>query len=367
MMENPQGHVDRLEFDTLVNADRAAGPKVSIFLPSKVAGGGAIVTAGHLRDETDKAAQDLMKMGVEKDLVEQMLQPARELQTDPDFWMRQSRGLAVFAAEDFFRAVRIPLEVSLQRTVDEHFNVLPLASMLEQEGRVYVLALSKNQVRLFDATRNHIEELPLGEIPENYDAVVGETPEQYLGFRATADGPTGFYGTGGRQDSEDHFVESFLRQVGEGVAKELGTARSQPLILASVSEYLSPFRRLCPYPNVQDVMIEGNPERTRPEELRSKAWELLNDLARQEDEGIDNARSRIAAGKGSYDLGEILKAAREGRVDTVFLPKDLQRLAATGGYSLASQAVLATMNASGSVRTVAQFPESLEAAATFRY
>lgn len=368
MTDNPQGTIDSLDFDALISADQTEGPKASIYLPTKVSGGQDKVAAGLMRDQISGAKADLESAGLSGSDAANVLAPIEKALDDSDFWLHLSRGLAVFAAKDFARVYRIPLEVPALRTVDDHFNVVPLAPMLEQAGRVYILALAKNSVRLFDAGRNHIEQLPLGRIPENFDATVTELPEHNLQYRSAGGERTGFYGTGGGGDTEDHLRENFLRRVGEGVAAELGTARSQPLVLASVAEYLSPFKSLCSYPNIQDEVIAGNPEQTKPEELRSKAWEVLNDKVQAEESAtVDKARSLIAAGKGSYDLGEIVQAASEGRVDTVFTPRDIQRLAETNAYSPASQAILATVANKGTVRTIAEFPESSEAVAVFRY
>lgn len=368
MTDNPQGTIDQLDFDALINADQASGSKVSIYIPTKVSGGQDKLAAGLMRDQLGGAKADLESAGLSASEAAAIVQPVQKALDDPGFWLHMSRGLAVFAADGFYRIIRIPLEVPALRTVDDHFNVVPLAPMLEQAGRVYVLALAKNSVRLFDASRNHIEQLPLGSIPENFDATVTELPEHNLQYRSAGGERTGFYGTGGGGDTEDHLRENFLRRVGEGVAAELGTARSQPLVLASVQEYLSPFKSLCPYPNIQDVVIAGNPEQTRPEELRSKAWEVLNDKMQADEASVvEHARSLIASGKGSYDLGEIVQAAAEGRVDTLFTPRDIQRLAATNAYGPASRAILATVANKGTVRTVGEFPESSEAVATFRY
>ena len=46
MTDNPQGTIDQLDFDALINADQASGSKVSIYIPTKVSGGQDKVAAG---------------------------------------------------------------------------------------------------------------------------------------------------------------------------------------------------------------------------------------------------------------------------------------------------------------------------------
>ena len=95
----------------------------------------------------------------------------------------------------------------------------------------------RNFVRLFDATRNSIEQLPQGDIPTDFDDVIGET----AGTRSRSTcsigaGQAAFHGHGGADEADTMLTKKFLRAVGEAVAARLGTARSQPLVLASVAD-----------------------------------------------------------------------------------------------------------------------------------
>ena len=71
----------------------------------------------------------------------------------------------MFVAAGFFQAVRLPIELAESLSIDEDFNILPLAPVLASDRKLYILVLAKNSVRLFDSTRNVIEELPLEDIP----------------------------------------------------------------------------------------------------------------------------------------------------------------------------------------------------------
>ena len=113
--------------------------------------------------------------------------------------------------------------------------------------------LAKNSVRLFDSTRNVIEELPLEDIPGSFDEVVEERPERVIDVRAGSAGTQGtpsYHGPDG--DVDRQMTEEFIYAVGQAVGGRLGKARSQILVLAAVEEYLPIFKEFCPYPAIFD-------------------------------------------------------------------------------------------------------------------
>lgn len=368
MTTTAQGIVDSLDFTDLFSREVGTGPKASFYVPTDVTGTKADRSATVLKNQINHAAERFHELGTSNGETESILSPIRELVSDSSYWRQQSRGLAIFAEAGFHSAVRIPIEVEQSVVVDNRFDVLPLVPVLESSGKCYILALAKNSVRLFDATRNSIEQLPLGSIPESFDEVVGDLPEQSLQFRAVGGGDAAFYGQGGTADTDSMLTEKFIRAVGKAVGAELGTARSQPLVLASVAEYLPIFRKSSPYPVIHDQVIPGSPEHSQPEDLRSAAWRLINDseLARESVER-DRAMSLVHNGKGSLDPAEIAHAGQEGRIDTLYLPRTGIRRQSSDTYVLANDAVLSTVRTSGSLRTLGDEDRPDEVIATFRY
>ena len=98
------------------------------------------------------------------DRADELLEPARALLVDNrDFWRNQSDGLAVYAAPGLLRVFRLPIELPDEVAVGDAPRLRPLAMLLAQTNSFYVLALSPNAVRLFEATQSTIGELDLGE------------------------------------------------------------------------------------------------------------------------------------------------------------------------------------------------------------
>ncbi|WP_027019557.1 hypothetical protein [Corynebacterium sputi] len=366
MTSNPQGTVDPLDFSDVFTRGSEDGLKVTITVPTSPVGIDSDTYALILRAEIKKAHHELVDGGLSDHDAEAILAPASELVNDSSFWRLQSRGLIIFAAEGFHKAVRIPIEVAEDVYVGDQFKVLPLAPVLDANGRAFILALSKNKTRLYEATRNAIVELPLGKIPETFEDVIDEEFQQSLQQRSIGGGDSAFYGTGSAGESESKVNERWLKAVAKLVAEELGTG-GQPLVLASVAEYFSAFKDNCPYQDVHENVLAGNPEHTKPEELRSAVWRELEGSERsREAEERDNAMTEVFNGRGSTDPAEIANVAEVGRVDTIYLPRDVTQLKAQEVRVFANRALLATLRDSGTIRALDEFSDD-EVFATYRY
>src|SRR5699024_2059970 len=162
MTTTAQGIVDSLDFTDLFSREVGTSPKASFYVPTDVTGTKADRSATVLKNQINHAAERFHELGTSNGETESILSPIRELGCDSSCWRQQCRGLAIFAEAGFPSAVRITIEVEQSVVVDIRFDVLPLVPVLESGGKCYILALAKNSVRLFDATRNSIEQLPLG-------------------------------------------------------------------------------------------------------------------------------------------------------------------------------------------------------------
>ena len=356
--KNPQGTVDSLDLSDILTADTTDGPKVTLYLPSDPTGAESDVVRRTFNALVKQAADSL---GSDTSI----LDPVRTEIDGPLFWREQSRGLAVFASRSFHRVIRIPVEVDESATVGLSFHLLPLAPLIEGSGSCYILALAKNSVRLFDATRNSIRELPLGSIPASYDDVIEEVPERQIQGRSTGRDSVAFHGHGGAADNAGMLTEEFLREVGQGVERELGTARSQPLVLATVEEHLPVFRKVCGYPVIVDEVIPGNPEHSAPGDLRSAAWRIITARRDAAEPALrENALTEVSAERGSTTLAEIVSAADEGRVDTLYLPRDR---GSVSDVAFADRALASTLAKGGSVRTLSSGEGGDGVIATYRH
>jgi hypothetical protein len=86
-----------------------------------------------------------------------------------------------------------------------------------------------------------------------------------------------------------------------------------------------------------DQSVTGNPEALGPEELREKAWAIVEPRFQQSRrDAVDEYRQLTASGQASRDLGIVAQAAHQGRVETLFVRSGVQKW---GKFDSAAQEV----------------------------
>jgi hypothetical protein len=74
------------------------------------------------------------------------------------------------------------------------------------------------------------------------------------------------------------------------------------------------------YPNLIEQGITGNPEQLKAEELQERAWPIIEPHFRKSQEtAAARYREMLSKGLASHDLKEIIAAAGQGRVDSLFV------------------------------------------------
>jgi hypothetical protein len=72
--------------------------------------------------------------------------------------------------------------------------------------------------------------------------------------------------------------------------------------------------------------IEGNPERSRPEELQKKAWGLVEPyFLRVREEARAKYKQLAGSDRASNDMKKIIPAAYDGRIELLFVAVGIQR------------------------------------------
>jgi hypothetical protein len=157
------------ELEALVRISE--GPCVSLFQPTHRVGPDTRTFARadviRFKNGLREIEQRLLATGSGSRESGAILEPARALLEDAEFWQYQSDGLALFAAPGFFRTYRVPLTVPELAVVGPRFHVKPLLPLLTGDGLFYVLALSQNAVRMFEATRDRISPLDVTGMPQS--------------------------------------------------------------------------------------------------------------------------------------------------------------------------------------------------------
>jgi hypothetical protein len=280
-----------------------------------------------------EARNKLAATGMRAPEARKLLQPVEKLEEDSFFRRHLSDGLAVFVSDGFLRYYHLPVAFKEAVTVTNRFLVKPLLPLLSNDGMYYVLAISQKNLRLLQCTRYGATELDLA------DVIPGSLAE----FRRYDDMDRelqfhGHSGTGGRGtrgeiqlmshgrgpgDAEKNDLLRLFQKVDKELAVFAGNFASAPLVLAGVEYLRSIYRQANTYKSLLEPGIEGNPDGLGINDLRKKAWVVVEpyfDQARQK----ALKRYTLLAGTGhtSDDLSTVIAEAYRGKVDLLLTSLD---------------------------------------------
>jgi hypothetical protein len=344
---------------------------VSIYSPTHNSSAEAKGDPIWLKTGLKDAEKMLFDQGADRATVKRILEPGANFQAQLSPNDYGAGTLCMFLADGFDEIMHSPAQAFEGKTlVSSRFHLKPLIPVLTDNARFYVLAISRHDVRLLQCTRYTQEEEPLSrsEVPKHILESIPEVePKDSMQQHSGKPRGTGgqreaiHHGQGKAENVEAHQILHFFREVNEGIVKYMD-GRS-PLVFAGVGELFHPYQEANTYDCLLDTPMKGNPEHLRSEELREKAWEILEPyLHERVAEAQANYEQAEAYGRATDDMKAIVMAARDGRVGAFFGASDCEywgRVPETGDdvqmraepekgdYDLIDYAAMKTMLQSG--------------------
>lgn len=298
---------------------------VSIYIPTYRANH---VQEDHLRfkNALSDAVKQLTQKGMDKNQAHGFLNKAYDLLENRNFWRHLSEGLAVFIGQDFFEHHIIPVDVNPMVYVGTEFYLRPLIPALTEEARFFVLALSQDEVRFFEGSKHSITPVNIDDlVPENIMEATFNEQEQEQLFQSTSAhqyGPKTLQGHGDpiRQPHRDLY--KYFRYIDEGLMKMLHDEQA-PLLIAAV-DYLVPiYKEVTTYKYIVEDHIGGNPEGWDALQLHEEAWSKIGHYFKaNQEQAKEDFGLYLSQNKASFSINEVVPAAINGRIQTLFVDKD---------------------------------------------
>jgi len=369
--------------------DSYEGPCVSVFMPSHRGATESRQDQIRFKNLLREAEESLLESGLRHPQVNDLLEPVQMLLKDASFWKQQIDGLAVFLCQDIFQYFCFPHRFKELVVVTDRFHIKPLLPLFSGDKRFYLLALSQNQVRLFQGSRYSIVKVDLEGVPDSLAEAVGyDEREKQLQSHTRSPGSGGgrgaiFRGHGEGTDNAKDKILEYFRQINKGLQQLLKDEKA-PLVLAGV-EYLFPiYREANTYPHLADDGVTGNPEGLSAEDLHEQAWAIVAPLFNMAERDSVKYRKFAGSEKTSTDVRKIVPAAYYGRVESLIVAVGVQQWgtfdpvrnvvqlhqeAQPGDADLLDFAAIQTFLLGGSVYAVEpnQVPDEAPLAAVFRY
>ena len=307
-------------------------PCVSIYLPTHRKGSEVEQDPIRFKNLLREAEKEMEKKGLRSSQIDEILKPAYNLVGDVNFWNHQSDGLAFFMCEGEHQYYRLATSFKPLIYVHNRYYIKPLLPVLSGNEQYLVLALSQKNLRLFQGSREGLSEVELRNVPTSYEeAHQFDVPEKSLQFHSGTESTQGqgdraaiFHGHGvGMDDAKrKKNILRYFQMVDDGLDKVIKN-ESVPMVLAGL-EYLIPiYKEANSYSNLAKEIIEQNVDDLSEKELHEKAWGIMGSELNKK---MTSARQKYSdlkdAEKKSNDLEAIVKAAYNGRVDSLFISED---------------------------------------------
>ncbi len=318
--------MERLTINQLKDlALHKSSPSISIYLPTHSVGQEIQQDPIRFKNLLRDAEKKVLIGGMAPREVRELLHPAQALLDDSLFWKYQYDGLAVFLSANDFHYYRLPFLVDELLIVAESYYFKPVLPLFMNNGHYYILALSQNEVRLFEATQHSVGQIDLPEgTPKSLDeALKLDDPQKQLQMHSgSSQGVTAngiFHGQGPGGEEQKVWIERYLNLVDKSL-KEILNKQQSPLVLAGVDYLLTIYRKVSEYANIMPDGITGNPEHLRPEELLEQAWPIVESYFFQDTENTIKLFEQLAGTEKATDnVEEIITAAFNGRVDKLII------------------------------------------------
>jgi hypothetical protein len=211
--------------------------------------------------------------------------------------------------------------------VGTHFHIKPLVPLWGPANRFYFLALSRGQVRFYEADRWTFQEIELLDTPKDLDEFLRyDEAQEHLQSHTMPPGRVAgtaamFHGQGNVADkaAQKARVDEYVKAVRNGVERHLA-ADNCPLVLVAPEYIQSIYREVSHYSHLLSDGLQQAPDRLTARELYDAVRTIAEPHSRQVvSDRLASFRGLLGTGHASGQIEQIVAAARAGRVQTLLL------------------------------------------------
>jgi Bacterial archaeo-eukaryotic release factor family 7 len=298
-------------------------PCVSLYQPTQPGGGekDPIQWKNLLTDASNR----LEESGMAEKAVKRLLRPATHVLEDSEFWKQSGEALAYFLTPEEQRCYRPRQAFGPSVTVGARFFIKPLLAALDSESRFYVLDLNQKRIHLWEGDSVGLREVELKTMPTSLAEALRfhdrDEPLEYHTQKVGGHWSAIFHGQGVGIDTVKDDLLLYFQKIDRGLHDYL--PEKAPLILASV-EYLWPiYRKANRHPHLLEKGLAGNPQQWSERELHDRAWGLVHErFEAPRRQACAQFAALAGTGRTCHEPQEVIRAALEGRLETLFVPLD---------------------------------------------
>lgn len=301
---------------------------ISIFIPAHRAGQATLEGEDviQLKNQLKEVRKRLEEEKIEEHKIESFEKPLHDLIEDSEFWRNQSDGLAIFLSDGLVKTYTVPISFEPTTYISNEFYLLPLISLFNEEGIFYLLSLATREVRLYEGNKYAITEIDIKDlVPGRLEDAVGYDYEQKTMTFDSQKGDKGeasFHGHDGGQAEEKAEMKLFFRAINDGLMKILKPDEKPPMIICALDSHFALYKEVNTYKNLFPDNLSGNPADIDPISMHDEAKEMLHShFTKDRNAKKELFHQALSNGRASTNIQDIVPAALDGRIDTLFVKK----------------------------------------------
>ncbi|HKJ26111.1 MAG TPA: hypothetical protein VJ965_00615 [Anaerolineales bacterium] len=309
--------------------EHKANPAISVFLPMARAGDATLKNPIRYKNARKRIESLLQDEGYDAQVTENIITQFAALAEGNDFFQNQLEGLAVFLSSDYQKLVQLPYRFDEWVQVGETFELRPLLQAYQDGIDFYIISLSREQSRLFRASKFNILEIELAQdVPTSFEeAMKYDAPEDQLQqntITSSDGGRTQIFHGHTESDQEKKNLRRFFQQLDRGIRAQIDD-HNLPVLLVGL-DYLHPlYKAGSDIPHILETGLDKNPDDLPIQDLHRLAWQIVeSSLQSDVAQAINRYQESLGSDKSTAVLSEIPLAAAYGKVDTLLVEKHSQ-------------------------------------------
>ena len=270
-----------------------------------------------------KVSSDLERHEMDPQEIKEYLKPVKALIADIELWRNPSDGLAIFLNKNEMNYYTLPISFDIKTIVSDHFYLMPLLPLYHEDDEYYLLELSQDYVKLYEANKYGYRDIYIEDFaPAQLEEAVGFDFKQKLyHFRSGVNKQVSgiYYGVGEGKDDLKKELHNYFRAIDKSVNKVIENKKA-PLVIACAESLFGLYKEANTYPNLLENYISGDSEFKNKTKLYQESWKLVHPyFEKLKESKLLQYKELYHTPKTSYQISEIVPAAVNGKIDTLFV------------------------------------------------
>lgn len=278
--------------------------------------------------------KDLIK-GVETSLkekyvtkdIKRLISMLDNIMKESTFWSHSLEGIALFATLDECIIYRLERPIKTFAAVADSFHLKPLIEYHQFVKTFEILDIDGQSFQILEGTPYHLNKIELDDdVKTTMEEILGDMrTKSYLthGTYGGSSNKSVYHGHGGKSDEIEIDLEKFFRRVDAFVTEKVSKVSKLPMILLAPAEHHALFMSITNNSFLENKAIAGTYKSIGQDGLIEHITSHADQLFKaKKDQLIEQYQTFRSADKGSSQLIEIIIAAIDKRIETLFIEKN---------------------------------------------